>query len=173
MFHAPKNVYGPNLFKIFADELGGPARVAKLLNVTEQTVKRWMLAATVAPKDAAKVPRAAVLALYWETQYGRSAMLAEHVNEIRDLYRQNQDLQAQLNRAKTSWPGCGACTPARQTRPILMSWQILAGAPPTGMAIQRPSFQTRRPGPNQASWPPSPERKQEHHRGIRPLPHLR
>ena len=100
MFHAPKNVYGPNLFKILADELGGPVRVAKLLHVTVPTVKRWMLAATVAPKDAVKVPRAAVLALYWESQYGRSAMLADHVNEIRDLYRQTQALQAQLNRAK-------------------------------------------------------------------------
>jgi hypothetical protein len=93
MFNAPKDIYGPNLFKIFADELGGPARVAKLLHTTEQTVKRWMLCST-------KVPRAAVLALYWETQYGRSAMFADQVNEIRLLYRHIDILQRQYTRAK-------------------------------------------------------------------------
>lgn len=93
MFHAPKNVYGPNLFKIFTDELGGPARVAKLLHVTVPTVKRWMLCST-------KVPRAAVLALYWETQYGRSAMFADQVNEIRTLHLHIKTLESKYTKAK-------------------------------------------------------------------------
>lgn len=100
MFHAPKNVYGPNLFKILVEEIGGPARAAELLDVTEATVKRWMLGATNAPKDCVKVPRAAVLALYWETKYGRSAMFADQVNEIRMLHLQIKILQGQYTRAK-------------------------------------------------------------------------
>jgi hypothetical protein len=100
-FSAPRKIYGPNLF-------GGPARAAELLDVTEETVKRWMLGATLAPKDCVKVPRAAVLALYWETQYGRSQMSADLINEIQLLrlhikivegnYKKAQDMLSGLRR---------------------------------------------------------------------------
>jgi ribonuclease I len=64
MFMAPKDVYGVNLMRMFVDELGGQKAVAKHLGVNERSVRRWL--------DTGKVPRAYVLALYWETKYGRS-----------------------------------------------------------------------------------------------------
>ena len=99
-FWAPRKVYGPNLFKIFADEVGGPARVAELLHETEETVRSWMVAAEQPPKDAAKVPRSAVLALYWETQYGRGQTSADLLNEIQLLHLHIKIVDAQFNKAK-------------------------------------------------------------------------
>src|SRR3990167_7375409 len=92
MFHAPKNIYGPNLFRMFVDELGGPKKVCKFLDVTERTVWRWLA--------TENVPRAQVLALYWETKYGRSQIFTDQVNEIRLLYRKVCILQEQYVRAK-------------------------------------------------------------------------
>jgi hypothetical protein len=92
MFRAPKDIYGPNLLDAFVQELGGHKNVAKFLHVTERTVSRWL--------ETGKVPRAAVLALYWESQYGRSQIFTDQVNEIRLLYRRVCLLQDQYNRAK-------------------------------------------------------------------------
>lgn len=91
-FYAPKDIYGPNLFKIFVSELGGPKKVWKYLGVHERTIWRWL-----ANDD---VPRSAVLALYWETKYGRSTVFADQVNEIRTLYRKVCLLQEELNKAE-------------------------------------------------------------------------
>lgn len=100
-FYAPRKIYGPNLFKIFADEVGGgPARIAELLHETEETVKSWMVSAEQPPKDAAKVPRSAVLALYWETQYGRGEMHADLINEIQLLHLHIKTLEAKYKKAK-------------------------------------------------------------------------
>ncbi|MGV0959283.1 MAG: hypothetical protein ACOYB1_05540 [Limnohabitans sp.] len=92
MFHAPRDIYGPNLLSAFVHELGGAKPVAKFLHVTERTIRRWL--------EKGKVPRAAVLALYWETQYGRSQIFTNQVNEIRLLYRRVCILQDQYERAK-------------------------------------------------------------------------
>jgi len=92
MFHAPRDIYGPNLMRTFVHQLGGTKSVAKFLQVTERTVSRWL--------ETGKVPRAAVLALFWETQYGRSQIFTEQVNEIRLLYRRVCLLQDQYARAK-------------------------------------------------------------------------
>ncbi|MFZ1499520.1 MAG: hypothetical protein WAT33_06805 [Giesbergeria sp.] len=91
-FHAPKNIYGPELLRMFVDELGGPKAVHKYLGVTERTVFHWL--------SSGRVPRAAVLALFWESQYGRSQIFTDQVNEIRLLYRQVCMLQEQFQRAK-------------------------------------------------------------------------
>lgn len=99
-FYAPRKVYGPNLFKIFADEVGGPARVAELLHETEETVRSWMVAAEQPPKDAAKVPRSAVLALYWETQYGRGQTSADLLNEIQLLRLHIKIVEANYKKAQ-------------------------------------------------------------------------
>lgn len=93
-FSAPNDIWGGNLFKIFAEQVGNPARVAKLLHVTEQTVKRWM-------GDNSKVPRAAVLALYWETQYGRSQMHTDLLNEMQSLRIHIKAVEGQFKKAKT------------------------------------------------------------------------
>lgn len=91
MISAPKNVYGPNLFKIFVEELGGPKRVCKMLDVTERSVWRWLAEGTA--------PKAAVLALYWESQYGRSLIAADHHNEISLLHGRIRLLEDQFARA--------------------------------------------------------------------------
>ena len=92
-FCAPNDIWGGNLFKIFAEQVGNPARVAQLLHVTEQTVKRWM-------GDNSKVPRAAVLALYWETQYGRAHMQADLLNEMQLLRLHIRIVERQFTKAK-------------------------------------------------------------------------
>eukprot|EP01041_Mallomonas_annulata_P032567 gene32567-55063_t len=91
-FHAPRDIYGPSAFREFVHELGGPRSVSKYLQVTERTVWRWL--------SEGNVPRAAVLALYWETQYGRSQIYTEQVNEIRMLCGRVRLLQDQFARAR-------------------------------------------------------------------------
>lgn len=41
-FHAPNNIYGPELLRMFIDELGGIKRVHKYLGVSERTVWNWI-----------------------------------------------------------------------------------------------------------------------------------
>lgn len=91
-FSAPKDVYGSNLFELFMGQCGGIKKVAEFLHVSECTVKTWI--------EKESVPRAAVLALYWETNYGRSQMFTGQVNEIRVLYRRICILQDQYTKAK-------------------------------------------------------------------------
>lgn len=92
MISAPKNIYGPNLFKIFVHELGGPKLVCKKLDVSERTVWRWLA------DDS--VPKMAVLALYWETQYGISLIDTERHHEIHLLRSRIKILEEQFVRAK-------------------------------------------------------------------------
>lgn len=92
MISASKDVCGPNLFGIFVDELG-MARACGILDVAPATVRRWL-------RGAAKVPRMAVLALYWETQYGRSLIDTDQVNEIRLLCRRVSILEDQYAKAR-------------------------------------------------------------------------
>lgn len=92
MISAPKNIYGPNLFKMFVHELGGPKLVCKKLDVSERTVRRWLAEGTA--------PRMAVLALYWESQYGRSLIDVEHHHEICIMRTRIRILEEQFVRAK-------------------------------------------------------------------------
>jgi hypothetical protein len=92
MISAPKNIYGPDLFKSFVHELGGPKLVCKKLDVTERTVWRWLAEGTV--------PKMAVLALYWESQYGRSLIDTDHHNETVILRTRIKILEDQFVRAK-------------------------------------------------------------------------
>lgn len=91
MISAPKNIYGPDVFKIFVHELGGSKRVCKMLDVTERTVWRWLA------EDS--VPKMAVLALYWESRYGRSLIDTDHHTEMVLLRGQIQILEKQFTRA--------------------------------------------------------------------------
>lgn len=92
MLSAPKTIFGPNIFRIFVNELGGIKRVAKFLDVSERTIGYWLA------KD--RPPRAAVLAMYWETQYGRSLIESDQITEIRLLYRRVHILQEQYAKAR-------------------------------------------------------------------------
>lgn len=91
MISAPKNVYGPDIFKMFVHELGGPKLVSKMLDVTERTVWRWLADGSV--------PKMAVRALYWETQYGRSMIDTHHHYEVVLLRGQIRCLEDQFDRA--------------------------------------------------------------------------
>lgn len=92
MFHAPKTIYGPALLRMFVDELGGVKPVAKYLDVTPRTVRRWL--------SDSVVPRTAVLALFWESKYGRSHIFTDQVNEIQRLHQHLSLAQEQYRRAK-------------------------------------------------------------------------
>ena len=92
MISAPRDIYGSNVFKQFVHELAGPVRVAKFLEVSERTVRRWLAEGSA--------PRMACLALYWETQYGRSLVDADHQTEVALLRGRVQLLEEQFQRAK-------------------------------------------------------------------------
>lgn len=109
-FHAPKDIYGPELLRMFIDELGGPKRVHKYLGVSERTVWHWL--------SAGRAPRAAVLALFWESRWGRSQIFTEQVNEIRLLYRQVCILQDQYQKAKDIITGLRAMHAGSANEPL-------------------------------------------------------
>jgi len=109
-FHAPKDIYGPNLLRMFIDELGGVQRVCKHLAVTERTVHRWL--------SEGRPPRAAVLALYWESKYGRGHIFSDQVNEIRLLYRQVCVLRDQYQKAKDIVTGLRAMHAGSANEPV-------------------------------------------------------
>lgn len=118
-FHAPKNVYGPNLLRLFVEELGGVKAVHKHLGVSERTMYHWL--------SSGRVPRAAVLALFWETQYGRGHIYADQVNEIRQLYTQVCLLREQYQRAKDIITGLRALHAGAANEPLfeeLADWSI-------------------------------------------------
>lgn len=97
MISAPKDIWGINVFKIFVHELG-MVRTCKILDVPEAKVRRWLRNTGVADKHP--VPRMAVLALYWETQYGKMLVDSDQVNEIRLLYSRIHVLEAQFSKAR-------------------------------------------------------------------------
>jgi hypothetical protein len=92
MISAPRDVWGVNVFTAFVDELG-MKRTCLILGVPEAQVRRWL-------RDVVHVPRMAVLALYWETKYGRSMVEESQVNEIRMLYQRIHLLEDQYSKAR-------------------------------------------------------------------------
>lgn len=59
-----------------------PREIARFLDVTERTVYAW--------KAQDRAPRAAMLALFWESSYGRSALNAELHNSAL-VHKQHAD----------------------------------------------------------------------------------
>ena len=69
---APVPAKLPHLHTIL-DNLGLPDKqVARFLDVSPSTVKRWRI--------AGQAPRPVMLALFWETDWGRSAVACDAVN---------------------------------------------------------------------------------------------
>ena len=91
MISAPKNIYGVNVFKMLTHEIT-VKRAAKILDVTERTIWRWLA--------EGKVPKAAVLALFWESHYGQSLIETDQRNEIVILRTRIKMLEDQFIRAK-------------------------------------------------------------------------
>lgn len=93
---APRTI--PALSQVLPD-LGNPSprEIAAYLGVTERTVYGWK--ATDAP------PRAALLALFWESSYGLSAINAE-LHNAAHVYRSLSDSlnhEAQKLRTRIAW----------------------------------------------------------------------
>lgn len=89
---APVPAKLPHLHTIL-DNLGLPDKqVAHFLGVSTSTVKRW--------REAGQAPRPVILALYWETDWGRSAVACDAVNWGRMLHMQNMALQSQVKTLK-------------------------------------------------------------------------
>lgn len=136
-FHAPKDVYGPNLLKLFVRELGGVKAVHKHLGVSERTVYQWL--------SSGNVPRAAVLALFWETQWGRGHIYTDQVNEIRLLYAQLNLMQRQYRRATQIITGLRALHAGSANEPLfeeLPDWPIQR-SPSFGTSEETENFAER------------------------------
>ena len=78
MITAQRDLGGSEDFRLMVDELG------RAFVIRHLAISRQQLAAWLAPD--ARVPRASVLALYWETHWGRHLIDSDRQNEL-DLLR--------------------------------------------------------------------------------------
>lgn len=72
MFRAPSHAGLPSLDTILADLQATPAQVARHLGISPVTLARYVA--------AGQAPRAVMLALFWETRWGRSVADTEAAN---------------------------------------------------------------------------------------------
>lgn len=72
MFRAPSHAGLPSLADILADLPANPAQVARHLGISTVTLSRYAA--------AGQAPRAVMLALFWETRWGRSVADTEAAN---------------------------------------------------------------------------------------------
>lgn len=148
-FHAPTTIYGPELLRMLIDELGGVKRVHKYLGVSERTVWHWL--------SVGRPPRAAVLALYWESKWGRSQIFTEQVNEIRLLYRQVCILQDQYQKAKDIVTGLRAMHAGSANEPLFEELPTISATPAptfTTEAISPAAHDTAPPQPTDSPAAP-------------------
>ncbi len=92
MISAPNDIWGINAFRILVQQITEPRALA-LLGVSKALLRRYLT-------GTSKVPRMAVLALYWESPYGRGMIDADHVTEIGYLHRQIWTLQRENARSR-------------------------------------------------------------------------
>ena len=77
MIAAPHDIWGINCFTILVNQLSEPRALA-LLGVSKRVLKNWL-------SERTPVPRMAVLALFWETPYGRGIIDSDHLYQIQLL----------------------------------------------------------------------------------------
>ena len=89
---APKSL---PIWETILDDLGNPhpARVARVLGVGASTVYRW--------NKAGCAPRAACLALFWLTRWGRSEVDCAAVNDASMAIGYARALESELRQVKT------------------------------------------------------------------------
>lgn len=104
---APKHL--PPIGVMLADLMGSkkPEAVGKHLGVSASTVRRWLA--------SDEAPRAASLALFWETRWGQSIVDCDAVNQARmqeglnrALKNENASLRARIARLEALGQGFGA-----------------------------------------------------------------
>lgn len=85
MFRAPRPAHLPHIESILND-LGQPVQaVAKHLDIDPSTLRRY--------RATGQAPRTVMLALFWETSWGRSQTDTEAINNARMLYQANMMLE--------------------------------------------------------------------------------
>lgn len=117
------NIFGPNLFQLFVDDFGGINAAAQYLDESPRTVKRWM--------QTERVPRSAVLALYWESRYGESQSNCDLVNEIRMYFRAAADLTDRLNAAHAAIRELQRLSYGTANQPMFKEFHDALPMPPT------------------------------------------
>lgn len=85
MFRSPSMAGLPGLNFMLAEIPANHRQVARHLGVTEQTLKKYI--------KAEGAPRAIMLALFWETRWGRSAADTEAANFGAIYYRKAMGLE--------------------------------------------------------------------------------
>jgi len=90
MFRAPTGAGLPHLSTILDDLHADTRQIARHLDIKESTLKTY--------KRQGGAPRAVMLALFWETRWGRSAADTEAANWGAMYYRQAKLAQRELER---------------------------------------------------------------------------
>lgn len=95
-FRAPRFAQLPGLVTML-NSIGDDDGVCRLLGVSSRTLARW--------RKSGRVPRAVMLALFWETPWGASIADCDAINDARIqfsrarvLERENAVLRAQVSR---------------------------------------------------------------------------
>lgn len=88
MFRSPSLAGLPHLKTMLDDLPTNHKQVARHLGITLQTLNKYI--------KAEGAPRAIMLALFWETRWGRSAANSEAANWAALCYRQVQGLENQI-----------------------------------------------------------------------------
>lgn len=92
MFRSPSQAGLPGINVMLADLPANYKQVARHLGITLQTLKKYVKA------DGA--PRAVMLAIFWETRWGRSAADTEAANWGAMYYRQAKGLEREAETLK-------------------------------------------------------------------------
>jgi hypothetical protein len=88
MISAPRDMWGSEMFQLLYDQVGR-TRALELLGVSPRLLSRWL-------SGASEVPRCAVLALYWESKWGRSVIASDHHFEVSNLHGMVECLRREI-----------------------------------------------------------------------------
>lgn len=92
MITAPKDAFSSEFFALMVHELTA-ARTIKLLDVHPTTLRRWL-------RGSVPIPKAACLALFWESRWGRSVIDSDHLYEVQLMRQRIRILEEQVVKAK-------------------------------------------------------------------------
>lgn len=90
----PRELGGIDHLRVMVGQLN-MAGACAILGVHRTTMKRWL-------DGTRKVPRYAVLALYWHTPWGRGLIDSDHMQALNNLYQQIAYLKAERARLEAA-----------------------------------------------------------------------
>lgn len=107
MFKAPTGAGMPSLATMLDDIPAPPEKIARHLGISLKTLQRY--------RKAESAPRAVMLALFWETRWGRQWAHADadywatiHAGMARALERKNNELRKQIGQLEQELAYAGA-----------------------------------------------------------------